>query len=144
MNITPDNITELKENEIFVFGSNESGRHGKGAAKTALGFGAKWGRPSGLWGKTYAIPTKDASIRRTLALSKIEAYVRDFTEFARENQQYIFLVTEIGCGLAGLVPKDIAPMFKEASKFSNVYLPKRFWHKLKDSHGNQEGKEVND
>ena len=63
--ITPDVITELKDNEIFIFGSNLSGRHGKGAAKTALGWGAKWGQAKGLQGKTYGIPTKDADIRVT-------------------------------------------------------------------------------
>ena len=126
MRITPNNITELKENEIFVFGSNESGRHGKGAAKTALGWGAKWGQARGLQGKTYGIPTKDHSVRITLPISKIQIYVDEFIEFAKKRQDLIFLVTEIGCGLAGYKPKDIAPLFKEAKDIENIYLPERF------------------
>ena len=127
---TPANITDLKENQIFVFGSNESGRHGKGAAKTALKWGAKWGQPEGLQGRTYGIPTKNASISNTLSLSKIDKYVQLFHEEAYVRMDLIFLVTEIGCGLAGLKPKDVAPLFKEASKLPNVYLPASFWRIL--------------
>ena len=71
---TPEHINSLTENQIFVFGSNLSGRHGKGAAKTALGWGAKWGQAKGLQGKTYGIPTKDASIRRTLTIEEIKPF----------------------------------------------------------------------
>ena len=128
--ITPENINSLAENEVFVFGSNLSGRHGKGAAKTALGWGAKYGQASGIQGKTYGIPTKDASIRRTLSIEEIKPFVDDFIEFAKANENFIFLVTEIGCGLAGLKPKEVAPLFKEAVNVDNIYLPARFWHKL--------------
>lgn len=130
MRVTPDNITRLEPNEIFVFGSNHSGRHGKGAAKTALGWGAKWGQAEGLQGRTYGIPTKDASIRRTLTLEEIKPYVDRFIEFAKENPQLRFLVTEIGCGLAGYKPKEIAPLFYQAADVENIYLPQRFWHKI--------------
>ena len=68
--ITPENIKRLEDNQVFVFGSNLSGRHGKGAAKTALGWGAKWGQAKGLQGKTYGIPTKDATIRKTLSVNE--------------------------------------------------------------------------
>jgi hypothetical protein len=129
--ITPDNITELKEDEIFVFGSNESGRHGKGAAKTAMKWGAIYGQASGIQGQTYGIPTKNASISKTLPLDKIAFYVHKFTIFAQKQSDLKFFVTEIGCGLAGLTPKEVAPLFEEASRLPNVYLPKRFWHKLK-------------
>jgi hypothetical protein len=108
---TLENIKSLAENQIFVFGSNLSGRHGKGAAKTALGWGAKWGQAKGLQGRTYGIPTKDASIRRTLTIEEIKPFVDEFIEFAKANQKLIFLVTEIGCGLAGLKPKEVAPLF---------------------------------
>jgi len=128
--ITPENITKLNDNEIFVFGSNLSGRHGKGAAKTALGWGAKWGQASGLQGRTYGIPTKDATIRRTLTINEIKPFVDDFIEFAKENKNLIFLVTEVGCGLAGLTPKEVAPLFKEAINISNIFLPKKFIYKL--------------
>lgn len=130
MRVTPDNITRLEPDEIFVFGSNHSGRHGKGAAKTALGWGAKWGQAEGLQGRTYGIPTKDASIRRTLTLEEIKPYVDRFIEFAKENPQLRFLVTEIGCGLAGYKPKEIAPLFYQAADVENIYLPQRFWHKI--------------
>lgn len=130
MNITEENITKLEENQIFVFGSNLSGRHGKGAAKTALGWGAKWGQAKGLQGRTYGIPTKDASIRRTLSVVEIKPFVDEFINFAKANENLIFLVTEIGCGLAGLKPKQIAPLFVECKELSNVYLPSRFWHVL--------------
>jgi hypothetical protein len=131
MRVTPDNIIKLLDGQIFVFGSNLSGRHGKGAAKTALGWGAKWGQAAGLQGRTYGIPTKDASIRRTLTIEEIKPFVDDFIEFAKSRKDLIFLVTEVGCGLAGLKPKDIAPLFKDAIDVENIYLPERFWHKLK-------------
>ena len=129
---TPENIKNLAENQIFVFGSNLSGRHGKGAAKTALGWGAKWGQAKGLQGRTYGIPTKDATIRRTLTIDEIKPFVDEFIIFAKERQDLVFLVTEVGCGLAGLKPKDIAPLFLNVIKLNNVHLPLRFWHKLKN------------
>jgi hypothetical protein len=128
--ITPENITSIAENEVFVFGSNLSGKHGKGAAKTALGWGAKWGQGSGIQGKTYGIPTKDASIRRTLTIKEIKPFVDDFIEWAKYNTGNVFYVTEIGCGLAGYKPKDIAPLFSGVVNLVNVKLPQRFWHKL--------------
>lgn len=130
MNITPENITSLENYEVFVFGSNESGRHGKGAAKTAMKFGAKYGQAWGIQGQTYGIPTKDKNIRNTLSLEAICWYVRQFTKYAKEHPELHFLVTEIGCGLAGLTPKEVAPLFVDASRLENVYLPKRFWHKI--------------
>lgn len=131
MRTTPDEIKKLEQGQIFVFGSNLSGRHGKGAAKTALGWGAKWGQAAGLQGRTYGIPTKDASIRRTLTIEEIKPFVDDFIKFAKSRKDLIFLVTEVGCGLAGLKPKDVAPLFEGAVDVENIYLPERFWHKLK-------------
>lgn len=130
MRTTPENIEKLEENQVFVFGSNESGRHGKGAAKTALGWGAVWGQAKGLQGRTYGIPTKDRTVRRTLSVEEIKPYVEEFIEFARNNPEKDFLVTEIGCGLAGYKPKDIAPLFNGARDVPNIFLPSRFWHKL--------------
>lgn len=124
---TSENITVLNENEIFVFGSNLSGRHGKGAAKTALGWGAKWGQAKGLQGRTYGIPTKDASIRRTLTIEEIKPFVDEFIEFAKANENLIFLVTEIGTGLANHKKENIAPLFKQAVNYKNIYLSKDFW-----------------
>ena len=125
--VTPDKITKLNDNEIFVFGSNLSGRHGKGAAKTALGWGAKYGQASGIQGKTYGIPTKDASIRRTLSIEEIKPFVDDFIEFAKANENLIFLVTEIGTGLANHTKENIAPLFRESVNYKNIYLSKDFW-----------------
>lgn len=131
MRVTPDNITKLPENHIFVFGSNLSGRHGKGAAKTALTWGAKWGQASGLQGRTWGIPTKDQTIRRTLSITEIKPFVDEFIISAKSNPHLTFLVTEIGCGLAGLKPKDIAPLFQEAKDIENIHLPERFWRLIK-------------
>ena len=130
MRTTPDIISRLDENQIFVFGSNLSGRHGKGAAKTALGWGAIWGQGAGLQGRTYGIPTKDRTIRRTLTVLEIAPFVNDFVIFAISRPDLDFLVTEIGCGLAGLRPKEVAPLFEKAKHVDNIYLPARFWHKL--------------
>ena len=127
MRITPKHINKLTTNQIFVFGSNEAGRHGKGAAKTAIKWGAIYGQGEGLQGRTYGIPTKNSNIK-TLDLNEIKKYVDRFIKFARENTNLIFLVTEIGCGLAGYKPKDIAPLFKDAIQLDNIYLPERFFN----------------
>lgn len=136
MKITPDNIVRLKPNEIFVFGSNEQGRHGKGAALTAMKFGAIYGRSIGIQGNTYAIPTvKRPSSSRSpdnrVDKKVLQGYVDDFYEFARKNTNLEFLVTEVGCGLAGFSIDEIAPMFERCSHLANVSLPKRFWDALK-------------
>lgn len=123
--ITPDYIQELRSNEIFVFGSNLSGQHGGGAARLAMNkWGAEWGKGIGLQGQTYAIPTMQGGPET------IYPYVKEFIEFAKGNPEKIFLVTEIGCGIAGFRPKDIAPLFKEATEITNIYLPQRFWEIL--------------
>ena len=127
MRVTPENITKLEPNEIFVFGSNRAGIHGKGAAKQAVKFGAVYGRDDGFTGgQTYGICTKDRKLR-TLSLLEIEIGVRRFIRHAKMNTKLTFLVTPIGCGLAGYKPKQIAPMFEEASHLLNVVLPKCFW-----------------
>lgn len=131
MNYTDDNITSLKENEIFVFGSNEAGRHGKGAAKTAMKWGAKYGQAEGLQGRTYAIPTVNASISNNLKVEKIDYYVKRFIEVVKSRPDLHFLVTEIGCGLAGMTHKQIAPLFKEAINLPNISLPKHFVRLIK-------------
>jgi len=124
--IASDNIIELDSDEIFVFGSNESGRHGKGAAKLALNFGAKYGKSFGLQGNTYAIPTVNASITSPLSIAEISHYVDIFLTEVKIHQHKKFLVTKIGCGLAGLTEEQIAPMFKHAISAPNVYLPTSF------------------
>lgn len=109
---------------IFVFGSNKAGRHGKGAALFAFkNRGAKYGQFFGLQGNSFAIPTKDENLK-TLPLELIKAYVYHFIAFAKENPDMIFELTPIGCGLAGYKPEQIAPMFKNAP--SNVIKPMEF------------------
>lgn len=127
---TSENIKKLEPGQIFVFGSNLGGKHGKGAAKTAMGWGAKYGQANGLQGKTYGISTKDKSVKRVLSVKEIEPLVNEFIEFAKANPQLTFLVTEIGCGLSGYKPKNIAPLFEGAIDVPNIHLPARFWHKL--------------
>lgn len=124
--ISPRLITALRPFEIFVFGSNLAAKHGAGAAKQAVGWGASKKIAKGLSGNTYAIPTKSYRIQ-TLPLEVIQVYVNNFIKFARFHPQYTFLVTEIGCGLAGYKPEQIAPMFIEAIKLENVHLPESFW-----------------
>lgn len=128
--ITPERVTKLPEGFIFVFGSNEVGRHGKGAAKYALRWGAIYFRGVGLQGRTYAIPTKDKSIK-TLPLDKIQVYVDEFIDFAIAHQELKFLVVEIGCMLAGYKPEQIAPLFKRAIEVENIHLPRSFWGVIK-------------
>lgn len=109
---------------IFVFGSNLAGRHGKGAALWARQHrGAVYGQGVGFQGNSYAIPTKDAHLK-TLPLSEIEYYVKDFIKTAINNPGLTFEVTPVGCGLAGYMPSDIAPFFEGSP--SNVNLPKDF------------------
>jgi hypothetical protein len=111
----------MPKESIFVFGSNLAGRHGKGAALEAVTkHGAVYGKGVGLYGKSYAIPTKDEDLK-TLPLNRIGKYVDTFLRFARLNPEMKFEVTRIGCGLAGYEDKDIAPMFKDSP--NNVILP---------------------
>jgi len=122
-----DFIKELKENEVFVFGSNLAGIHGGGAARTAMmKFGAEYGKGIGHYGKSYAIPTKDYNIE-TLNLWEIKPHVDNFIDYAKRNTELIFLVTNIGCGLAGYEIKDIAPFFRECLNMHNVKLSKEFY-----------------
>jgi hypothetical protein len=127
--LTHSFIMYLEPSQVFVFGSNESGRHGMGAAKTALQWGAKFGVADGLQGHTYGIPTKGVTMQ-TLPLSRIKVYVDRFIEFAKKHPELTFLVTEIGCGLAGYVPNQIAPLFMDAVNIKNVHLPDNFWKVL--------------
>lgn len=128
--ITPGDIKDVPNGFCFTFGSNQGGKHGKGAAKTAMGWGAIYGQSEGLQGRTYGIPTKDKSIRRTLSIKEITPYVDRYIEFCKTRPDIIFWTTEIGCGLAGYKPKDIAPLFEKAIDVPNIFLPERFWHKL--------------
>ena len=118
---TPENITNLDPDDIFVFGSNLEGMHMGGAARVAYDkFGAVWGQGVGLQGQSYAIPTMQGGVET------IKPYVDDFIRLAREWDQNTFYVTRIGCGIAGFTDEDIAPLFDEAYDLYNVRLPKSF------------------
>lgn len=126
--VTPKYIKNLNENEIFVFGSNRQGRHGKGAALTArTKFGAIYGQARGLQGQSYAIVTKELrSDYDAVTLEEVKGEVDIFIQFAKDNQSLTFYVVEIGCNLAYFTPEEIAPLFREAKQLKNVYLPERF------------------
>lgn len=118
---TPENITSLGKDEVFVFGSNLAGNHAGGAARTALKrFGAIMGQGVGMQGQSYAIPTMQGDVET------IKPYVDDFIDLAREWDQTTFYVTRIGCGIAGFTDEEIAPLFAEALNLYNVRLPKSF------------------
>ena len=116
--ITPEYITSLKPNEIFVFGSNLAGMHGGGAAHIAHKlFGAEWGVGVGLTGQSYAIPTMQGGV------DTIRVYVDEFIKYAKQHPELFFCVTRIGCGIAGFTDEDIAPLFKAAVEMENISLP---------------------
>lgn len=118
---TPNKIASLQNNEIFVFGSNLDGLHGGGAARVAYQkFGAQWGKGVGMQGKSYGIPTMHGGI------DEINPYVDDFIEFALSHKEYTFLVTRIGCGIAGFTANEIAPLFAKLIDAENVLLPNDF------------------
>lgn len=123
--ITPELINTLLPNEVFVFGSNLQGIHAGGAARMArLHFGAEMGNGVGLQGQSYAIPTMHGGVET------IKPYVDEFISFAKQHPGLHFLVTPIGCGIAGFNPKEIAPLFREATALENVSLPDSFWREL--------------
>lgn len=119
------NITKLPEGHYFVFGSNEAGRHGKGAALCAKQyFGAVYGQGHGEQGSSYAIATKDTFLC-SLPLDQIRENVRIFLQHATNHPHKQFAVSRVGCGLAGYKDEDIAPMFKGHP--SNVYFLEEMW-----------------
>ena len=119
--VTPELITRLGANEVFVFGSNLQGLHYGGAARVALNhFGAIMGQGTGLQGKSYAIPTMSG-------LDVMRDHVNEFCEFAKTHSEKRFLVTPIGCGIAGFRAEEVAPLFVNCRDLDNVTLPASFW-----------------
>ena len=123
MRISPKWIDRLEDYEVFVFGSNLDGSHGGGAAAAAIKWGAVWGQGKGLQGQTYAIPTMQGGV------DTIKPYVDEFLSFAKSRPDLKFLVTEIGCGIAGFTVEQIAPLFKNVlhDNIENVFLPEAFY-----------------
>lgn len=121
--VTPENISALRTGEVFVFGSNLQGHHGGGAAAFAMRhFGAKWGVGVGMQGQSYAIPTMHGGSEA------IKPYVDQFVEYAKVHPDKRFLVTKIGCGIAGFRPDEIALLFVGCLALGNVSLPIEFIH----------------
>jgi hypothetical protein len=118
MAASPARIESLEPHQVFVFGSNAQGMHGGGAARTAHErFGAVWGQSSGLQGQSYGVDTMSG-------LATIEREVAELLDFAAAHPELELLVTELGCGIAGHTPEQIAPLFRRAP--ANVRLPQRF------------------
>jgi hypothetical protein len=121
-----ERITSLPEGHIFVFGSNEAGIHGAGAAKDAVTyFGAVSGQGYGLWGQSFAIPTKDTRIH-TLPLTEIDLYIKAFNIRTKIFPEYTFHVTPIGTGLAGYSVCEIADLFQKYEWSNNIIWPPEF------------------
>ena len=119
--VTPELIKEVAEDEVFVFGSNLEGRHAGGAARAAYDhFGAIWGQGVGIQGQSYAIPTMHGGV------DEIKPYVDDFIAYAKAHPEKKFLVTPIGCGIAGFTPEEIAQLFADAKDVENIWLPESF------------------
>ena len=118
------NMEEMKKRRITPswIGSNLAGMHGGGAARIArLHFGAVMGKGVGLQGQSYAIPTMQGGVET------IRPYVDEFIIFAHQHPELHFLVTPIGCGIAGFEAEDIAPLFEKAKEMKNISLPESFW-----------------
>ena len=131
MRVSAKHIHKLEDDEVFVFGSNTEGMHAGGAARMAMNWGAVYGKAFGLQGKTFAIPTVDYTRSGKMSIDEIKKYVDEFLDFTIKNKDKKFLVTEIGCGIAGFKVSEIAPLFRKALEYSNVYLPERFINYLK-------------
>ena len=124
--LTPDNIQELTENQIFVFGSNMNGNHAGGAARLAVEkFGAIMGQAEGIQGHSYAIPTLDKDMQKVTE-EELITYLGNFREFAEEHPEKEFLLTAIGTGIAGFDTNYMAYMILRANLPDNVTLPKEF------------------
>lgn len=125
---TPENITELKENEVFVFGSNLNGNHTGGAAYLAVEkFGAEMGNAEGIQGQSYAIPTLDKNMER-INLTDLEQSINRLYDYAEENPGKTFYMTKIGCGIAGYEVSDIATIVNCRDIPANIIIPEEFTH----------------
>lgn len=122
---TPEYITELKPNELFVFGSNIHGWHVGGAARLAhQRFGAEWGVGEGITGQCYALPTMEGGV------DYIAGKVQTFLVYAKAHPELTFYVTKVACGIAGFTVEEIAPLFRDALPLRNVILPQEFVSKI--------------
>jgi hypothetical protein len=128
----------MRKDQVFTFASNEAGIHGKGAAKTAMAkYGAQYGKSYGHYGQSFAIPTKDEFITGGLTLGQLECYIAGFKAYAYSKRKLQFIVTRIGCGLAGFTDDQIAPLFKGSPK--NCIFDARWYPYLGDDYSYFEG-----
>lgn len=117
----PKIVSELKENEVFVFGSKPNGHHKSGAAKLAVErYGAVEGKGEGLFGQSYAIPVHKNKTH------KMDEAVKTFIGFAKQNPSKRFVVLPVGCGTAGMEVRQVAEMFSSAINVDNIMLPEQF------------------
>lgn len=124
--LTPENIQELNENQIFVFGSNMNGNHAGGAARLAVEkFGAIMGQAEGIQGQSYAIPTLDKDMQKVTEVELIIS-LRNFKHYANEHPELTFLLTKIGCGIAGFDANYMAYMILRTELPNNVTFPVEF------------------
>lgn len=112
--------------EVFVFGSNLAGKHGKGAALAALRlWGAEYGNGRGLQGNSYALPTKDRNLM-PLPIYDIEKNIVEFLAHAREHPKNLYLLTPVGTGLAGYSKREISGILRTYEIPENVVLTKEW------------------
>ena len=118
---TPERVESLSQCEIFVFGSNLEGQHMGGAARTAYEkFGAEWGVGDGPTGQCYAIPTMHGG------LNDIRPYAEQFITYAKAHPKNRFLLTRVGCGIAGFKDIDMAQLFEDALDVPNISYPQQW------------------
>lgn len=132
---TPESIDKLRPAEVFVFGANRNGDHYGGAAHVAHErFGAKWGVGEGLTGRSYALPTLDESMRR-VSLGDLEESFRKLIACAEAHPDLTFLLTKVGCGIAGWDVDEVGDALWRAAKgyysdgtprLRNIVLPREF------------------
>ncbi len=123
---TPENITELKPNEVFVFGSNLAGNHAGGAARVAVEkFGAIMGVREGIQGQSYAIPTLDEDFRK-VSIEALHYHIRAFSGFAKEHPNLTFYLTKVGLGIAGYTIEEMRDAIEGIEFSDNVIIPKEF------------------
>lgn len=121
LRITPAFVTALGPRDIFVFGSNLQGQHGGGAARMAFQkFGAQWGVGVGPTGQCYAIPTMHGGV------AAVKPYVDQFISYAASHPEMRFLLTRVGCGIAGFRDSEMAPLFNGVQTLSNVTIPREW------------------
>lgn len=116
-------VTKLQPNEIFVFGSNYQGRHGRGAAKDALKFGAVLGEGRGHFGQTYALPTVDwEPDYHFIGWDEVYKEICILFEYAQKNKHLTFLLTPVGTGLAGGKVEDLDFILNHMEVPDNIVL----------------------